>query len=312
MKSELKQNLNVAGMVLLILLLSSSILRMPYFMVQRSLIFINGYGMPPFASQLFQSLIYCGTMLITIFFGVWLLGCSRQFLFPLSTPRGDYLYPAIAVGLGVTMVGNVIATFLTALLSLGGIYSNENAPTFDGGPATTLLTFISVAVLPAILEELLFRGVLLQPLRRYGDRVAIVLSALLFAFCHPVLPQFINAFIVGLCLGLFAVRSGSLVVPMLIHLVYNATACGVTLLSERLPIGVAAAISWLLILSLLGLGIYGSFVLRRRFGRVCWVSPNAYIPTRFSQAAVAILCSIPLMLALLLNAGTIIRNLYRY
>lgn len=312
MQNNLKQDIGATSMVLLILLLSQNLLQLPFLMLRSGMFWLLGYGFSPFVSQLVQALVYSGTMLVAIFFGVWITRSNREFLFPLSTPRRDYLAPALGAGLGAGMVGNVIATLLTVLLALGGVQVVDNVPSFSGGAATTLLTFFTVAALPAVLEELLFRGVLLQPLRRYGDRVAILLSALLFALCHPSLPQAVNAFLMGLCFGVFAVRSGSLVIPMLIHLVYNAAACLVTLLSNRLPFAFAAGISWLLIFSLLVVGIYSVRLLRRRFGSVWWVSPGATVPMRGREVVCAAFCSVPFLLMLLINLSTIFRNLYIY
>lgn len=312
MQHALKHDLGSAGMVLLALLFAQNLFQLPVLMLRRWMFLLGGHGFTPFIGQLVETLIYCGTMLLTIFFGIWIFRCGRDFLFPLSTPRSDYTVPALGAGLGVGMLGSILATLLTILLATGGIQVAENAPSFNGGIATTLLTLFSVSVLPAVLEELLFRGVLLQPLRRYGDRLAILLSALMFALCHPTLPQAANAFLMGLCLGVFAVRSGSLVVPMLIHLLYNASACIVTLFSDFLPFTVGAVLSWLIIFCLLGVGIYGTRLLRRRFGPVWWVPPAPYGKVPGGQLAYTLFCSLPFMLALLMNAAVIFRNLYIY
>lgn len=312
MQHALKQDIGNAGMVLLILLFTQNLLQLPVLMLQQWMFLFLDYGFSPFIGQLLQTLVYCGTMLLTIFFGIWIFRCGQDFLFPLSTPRSDYLVPAVGAGLGVGMMGSILATLLTVLLALGGVQVVENAPTFNGGVVTTLLTIFSVAVLPAVLEELLFRGVLLQPLRKYGDRLAILLSAVMFALCHPTLAQAANAFLMGLCFGVFAVRSGSLLVPMLVHLLYNTAACVITLLSGRLPLVSAAVISWLLIFFLLCVGIYGTRLLRRRFGTVWWVPPDAYGTVSGRQTAYALFCSLPFMLALLMNVAVILRNLYIY
>jgi sodium transport system permease protein len=84
-----------------------------------------------------------------------------------------------------------------------------------------LLTF---AVLPAICEELTFRGLILSGFAR-GNRtnVAIVFSSVLFGFLHMIPQQVLNAFLLGLVLGLLAIRSGSLLPGILFHLVNNGS-----------------------------------------------------------------------------------------
>ena len=82
------------------------------------------------------------------------------------------------------------------------------------------------AVVPAICEEIAFRGFILSALEK-GHRVrsAIILSALLFGFLHVLMSlyqQLFNATLLGLVLGLLAVRSRSIVPGILFHLINNA------------------------------------------------------------------------------------------
>jgi sodium transport system permease protein len=87
------------------------------------------------------------------------------------------------------------------------------------------LLILCVAALPAICEELAFRGFILSGFRNLGNnRRAIVISALFFAIAHGFLQQEINAFIMGLVLGYLAVRTGSLFPGVIFHFVHNALA----------------------------------------------------------------------------------------
>ena len=92
-----------------------------------------------------------------------------------------------------------------------------------------VLGILSAAVLPAVLEELLFRGAILQAARPFGDGFAILLSALAFTLCHTTVPQLIPALLAGLMFGFFTVLSGSLWVTVLIHCCYNLLAVAVEL-----------------------------------------------------------------------------------
>jgi membrane protease YdiL (CAAX protease family) len=92
-------------------------------------------------------------------------------------------------------------------------------------------SLIVLALLPAISEELLFRGVFVRSLARLPI-VAVVASAALFSLYHLVPAQMLGTFPLGLALGLLAVRSGSIVPGMIAHLLNNAT----VLVVERLNI----------------------------------------------------------------------------
>lgn len=84
------------------------------------------------------------------------------------------------------------------------------------------IPFLAFAVAPAVCEELAFRGFLLSGFVRGGrERLAIVLSALTFGIMHMIPQQVFNASLLGLVLGLIAIRSRSLWPGVLFHLLYN-------------------------------------------------------------------------------------------
>jgi sodium transport system permease protein len=81
------------------------------------------------------------------------------------------------------------------------------------------------ALLPAVCEELAFRGHILTGLHRGGHKWrAIVISALLFGFTHGVLQQTLAAALLGVVLGYLAVQSGSILPSMVFHAAYNLLA----------------------------------------------------------------------------------------
>ncbi len=90
--------------------------------------------------------------------------------------------------------------------------------------ADVWLLVLLVAALPAICEELAFRGFILSGFRNLGgNRRAIIVSALFFGIAHGLLQQSINAFAMGLVLGWLAVQSGSLLPGVVFHFLHNAT-----------------------------------------------------------------------------------------
>jgi sodium transport system permease protein len=85
--------------------------------------------------------------------------------------------------------------------------------------------FLLIAVVPAICEELAFRGFILSGFRHLGhNRRAIIYSALLFGLTHGILQQSLIASLVGVILGYLAVQCGSIVPCMVFHLCHNALA----------------------------------------------------------------------------------------
>jgi membrane protease YdiL (CAAX protease family) len=87
-----------------------------------------------------------------------------------------------------------------------------------------MMTFM-MAILPAIGEELLFRG-LIQ--RMFGDWVknkhtAIILTAIIFSAIHVQFYGFVPRMVMGIVLGYLMLWSGSIWVPIFAHFVNNAT-----------------------------------------------------------------------------------------
>ncbi|MDR9442634.1 MAG: CPBP family intramembrane glutamic endopeptidase [Schleiferiaceae bacterium] len=79
-----------------------------------------------------------------------------------------------------------------------------------------------MALLPALCEEALFRG-LIQPLlaRRVATPLAVVFTAFLFALLHQQFLAFLSIFALGIILGYLRHWSGSLWVPSLVHFINN-------------------------------------------------------------------------------------------
>ncbi len=90
-----------------------------------------------------------------------------------------------------------------------------------GAPLLSLIMVL--AVIPAICEELAFRGFIFAGLAHNRGVVrAIFLTSLLFGLSHGVLQQSISASVMGLVLGVVAWRTGSVVCCILIHVCHNS------------------------------------------------------------------------------------------
>ncbi len=112
------------------------------------------------------------------------------------------------------------------------------------GKLTALLTetpawlaVLVLAVIPAICEELVFRGWMLSALE--GERpsarrqfAAVVTQAALFGVVHLLPERLPTTFAMGLVLGWLALHTGSLLPGILCHAVHNAVPVGVSLLTE--------------------------------------------------------------------------------
>lgn len=108
----------------------------------------------------------------------------------------------------------------------GGGSSKQSIVEFFSGSRTIeqriLIIVFAVAVAPVI-EELLFRFFLYGVFRRYfGRLIGVILSALLFAAAHTHLPSFVPLFVLGSCFAIAYEWSGSILVSMTMHCLFNA------------------------------------------------------------------------------------------
>jgi membrane protease YdiL (CAAX protease family) len=92
-----------------------------------------------------------------------------------------------------------------------------------------------IAILPALGEEFLFRGVILRFLRDWTGMVhfSVILSAFIFATMHFQFYGFIPRFLLGALLGYMFVWSGTLWLPIIVHFINNGMAVLVVFIMNR-------------------------------------------------------------------------------
>ena len=152
-------------------------------------------------------------------------------------------YLFILIGIALMFVSLPVTNQLTRwneAMSLGGAFAKleEYLKTLEEMAAATtekmlnadsigglLLNLLVIALIPAIGEELTFRGVLQQGLtRKMNPHVAIILSAAIFSFIHFQFYGFLPRMFLGLLLGYLFYASGSLWTSIIMHFVNNGTA----------------------------------------------------------------------------------------
>lgn len=175
-------------------------------------------GFSGVSTALFQLLIGLGAIVLTLVFllkGTRLKTRDLRIMLPAPWSPGFCL----PVFLGVANLANLAGALINRLT--GSPATSEMLP--SGGPEL-LVQFLALCVMPAIAEELLFRGAFQGLMRPCGSAAAIFAPALLFGVLHLDLAQGLTAFACGVFLGWLAERSGSILPGMLLHLVNNALA----------------------------------------------------------------------------------------
>lgn len=83
------------------------------------------------------------------------------------------------------------------------------------------ISIISLVILPAVCEELLFRGLIFQGLKKHGKSFAIILSSVMFSIYHMSLSQTIYPILIGLLLGVIMYYEENIYYCIAVHLTNN-------------------------------------------------------------------------------------------
>ncbi|HEV3299403.1 MAG TPA: ABC transporter permease subunit/CPBP intramembrane protease [Planctomycetaceae bacterium] len=170
---------------------------------------------------LIQQMVFVGSP--ALFMGI-MLTTSVWRTFRLRLPNWRYLMVGCVLPLAVGPLSVALQNWLQ-----GWFFPPLPKPVEDLmrslGEQTLPLWFVllAMAVAPGICEELAFRGFILSGfVRSARPAVAIGLSAIAFGVFHIIPQQVFNATLMGLILGLLAIRSGSLLPGVLFHIIYNS------------------------------------------------------------------------------------------
>lgn len=134
------------------------------------------------------------------------------------------------IGIALMWIGSLVGTALNDLVyRIAGLQPVDVVTeTFDMLPLSVVL--LGACILGPVCEELLFRGLLAGRLARYGQKPAALVSALLFGLYHANVSQFFYAFALGLLLAYAYFYTGSIKVPILLHMLFNFYGSAVVLL----------------------------------------------------------------------------------
>lgn len=98
------------------------------------------------------------------------------------------------------------------------------------------LSIFTTALLPGLVEETLFRGILYSKLRKANPIKGILLSALFFGIAHMNFQQFCYAFFLGIVFGFLIEATDSIFASMTAHMVFNGSSILLTYAMSKVPL----------------------------------------------------------------------------
>jgi len=141
----------------------------------------------------------------------------------------------ISLGLGVIcfVINIAVSSLFNGMLSFSGYKFYSAGGSGNYSTWNFLLEVLLVSILPGFCEEFLHRGVLLQGIKHWGFKKAIVISALLFGLIHFNIQQVGYAFVIGLILGFVSVVAKNIYPAIIIHAVNNFISVYIDYASHR-------------------------------------------------------------------------------
>ncbi len=147
---------------------------------------------------------------------------DKELCFKLNLPNSKKSFGyALRAGTMICFIGNYITSGFAGFVSTYDIEFSSIDVQLPSNIGEFLLYTLQVAIVPALVEEVAIRGIVMPPLRKYGDRFAIIMSAIIFALMHNNMMQVPFAFVAGIVLGYFAISTGSVWTAVAIHAANN-------------------------------------------------------------------------------------------
>lgn len=146
------------------------------------------------------------------------------------------LWVYILISFFVRIFAGFISMAVTEILEL--VHIKSVMPNFDYGNTalSIFLSFIRIAIVPAIAEEFVFRGAILNLLKPYGKKFAIIASSLLFGLLHGNVDQFIFAFLIGLYFAYVACKTESIIPSAIMHFLNNFLSSFIVLYKSNIKV----------------------------------------------------------------------------
>ena len=173
---------------------------------------------PPATRQMLLGLAVVGLVILVYKFAISKLG---------ETPRDDLRSEHALRNLGLGLAGGTILfSLVAAVAALVGVYDIVGL----GSTRSILYALVMIGIVPAVIEETLFRGILFRHLEDFGGSwFALALTSALFGVAHifnpnaTVFSSFAIAVEAGILLGGAYLLTRSLWAPIGLHAAWNFT-----------------------------------------------------------------------------------------
>lgn len=147
-----------------------------------------------------------------------------------------YFIICIAAG----YIANIVGIFISAIIEISKGFEIVNPLEDFIFNSNMILMMIYAIIVAPFVEEIIFRKILLDKLRRFGDLPAILISSFAFGIFHFNLPQFFYATVLGILFAYITIRTNRNIYSIILHMMVNFVGTGIAPLAVANPNSMAA------------------------------------------------------------------------
>lgn len=223
--------------------------------------------------------------------------------------NGRMLSYSILAALAVSTLMGLVSSFTERIFANFHILELTPDYLLPSTSLALLLYLIRLSVLPALIEEFLFRGVLLRSLRQFGDAFALITSSVAFGLIHYSITKDMSGFVLGLILGYYVIRTGSVYTAVISRFLSLLVPLCLRLLQHIAPHAVYQVAEYSVYALILAVAI-GVFILICRKEGNAFILSSSHTEVRISRKLRVYFLSAPMVLAAVLWIGQILRHIH--
>ncbi len=268
---------------------------------------MQSYESNRFYLQVAGALGYLASLIVPVAIIRLFLRLPRACVFPHQKLDCKMLLMAVCCALGLSVIGSAVSSFVSQILTFLGFAPHAPQVAVPETVGEALVFAVRLVVIPAFAEEMLFRGAVLQSLRRFGDAFALFASSILFALLHGNVTQIPNAFLMGLVMGYFVLRTGCLRTSICMHFLNNLLVLAMMLVAYFWPLQASYVQAGMQILYLL-LATAACLWLLKRDKKIFTLCPSSS-PLKEGKKYGIFFTSIPMLMCLTMMGMMTVQNM---
>lgn len=128
---------------------------------------------------------------------------------------------AFIMSYSLVYIMGIVSSITTSIIGIFKQSEVQNTVLDMAMGMSPALTFVIMVIAAPIMEEYIFRKLLIDRASKYGEALAILLSGAMFGLFHGNLNQFLFTFVMGCFYGFIYLRTRNIIYTILLHMVNN-------------------------------------------------------------------------------------------